>query len=73
MSEILEEGNLIIKYVEIELYVCRNCYHYFKRGEAETAVMKSETSSVSFDICPKCESSDILLNNFSLKVTNLEG
>lgn len=67
--EIKEEGKIIIKFVEIDLYICRNCYHYFRMDEAGTGLVGKETS---YDICPKCESDNIVLNRFGLKVTKTE-
>ena len=69
MSEVKEKGKIIIKLVDIELYVCRECYHYFRMGESDIGIIGDE---VSYDICPECKNDNIVLHKFALRVTKLE-
>lgn len=70
--KIIAEGSIIIKYVDIRLYLCSDCYHYFSENEAKTGGISTELGTEHYDICPDCNSSNIVLHVFKLKVTKLK-
>ena len=65
MSEVKAEGTIIIKFVEVKLYLCNECENVFFQEDAKIGLAGNE---VSFDVCNECNSHDITLHGFSLRL-----
>lgn len=72
MAEIIKEGKIVIKYVRCKLYICNDCENYFTVDQAELDGVTDGKDTEYFDVCPDCKSSNIVLNEFDLKVSKLE-